>query len=328
VKRRDFVVFLSGAAIGWPMAASTQQTDRIRRIGIMMQIPETDHEAQARISALVQGLRQFGWTLGRNLQIDYRGTADNRRIPSLVSELIASAPEVILAVPTRNVQELQRQTRTIPIVFVNIGDPVTTGLVPNLSHPGGNITGFLGTEASLAGKWLQLLKEIAPNIDLVLVLANSAELSNQAYLTVIEHVAQSLGVRVSSSVVTSAEEIYQAMSAVARQGKAGLVALPGGPITVHRKAIFAAAVQYRLPAVYAFGYYALEGGLMSYGTDVLDQWRRAASYVDRILRGERAGDLPVQAPTKFRLVVNATSAKAIGLTIPQSMLHRADEVVE
>jgi putative ABC transport system substrate-binding protein len=293
----------------------------------MMQIPEKDPETQARLGALTQGLQQLGWVVGSNLQLEYRGTADMSRVPAVAAELISLAPEVILAVPTRNVKELQKQTGTIPLVFVNVADPLTNGLVASLARPGGNTTGFLGTESSLAAKWLQLLKEMAPGIKQVFVLVNP-DPANQGYLKVIEESAPVVGVRVASTIVQGAEDIHRTMNVIVREPGCGLIALPGGPVTVHRKAIFASAALHRLPAIYAFPYYAVEGGLMSYGTDVLDQWRRAASYVDRILRGEKAGDLPVQAPTKFQLVINRRTAKAIGLTVPSTLMVRADQVID
>ena len=266
MRRRDFIAAVAGA-IAWPLAARAQQDGRILRIGVMMQIPGNDPESQARIESLLRGLEQFGWSTGRNLRVEYRGTADVTRIQLQAAELIATGPDIILAVPGINVQELQKQTRTIPIVFVNIGDPVEAGIVASLARPGGNTTGFVGGELSMGGKWLELLKEIAPQMNQVLVMTNPNS-SNMGYLQVIENSARAVGVRVSSSAVRNAEEIESAINAIAQEANSGLIAVPGGPITVHRRSIFATTARHRLPAIYGFRYYAAEGGLISYGADV------------------------------------------------------------
>jgi putative ABC transport system substrate-binding protein len=280
---------------------------------------------------LVRGLRDLGWIEGRNLRIEYRwGMESIEQTRVGAAELIATTPDLIIATATPHGQELVRQTRAapIPVVFINLSDPVDSGVVTSLARPGGNVTGFMSLELTVSGKWLELLKEIVPGINRVLVLMNADNTGNQGYLRMIEAAAPSFGVRLSVLAVRDAGEIERAIASVAGEANVGLIVMPGDPNQGNRKMIFALAAQHRLPATYAFRFYAADGGLISYGPDVRDEWRRAVAYVDRILKGEKPGDLPVQAPVKFELVVNLKAAKGIGLTIPETFLVRADEVIE
>jgi putative ABC transport system substrate-binding protein len=305
MKRREFVTLLGGAA-AWPLAAHAQQDGRMRRVSVLMGLAENDPEAQSRLAALTRGLRDLGWTEGRNLRIEYRGIVGGGvdRIRAAVAEFVASNPEVVWANNTTIVQELQRQPRSIPIVFAGLTDPVETGVVASLARPGGNATGFMNDEPALSGKWLELLKEVAPGVNRVLVLLNSGSPANRIELRTIEAAAPSFDVQVSSETVRDASEIESAIEGIARTPNAGLVITPGIPITDRRKLIFALASRYRLPAVYTLSFFAVDGGLLSYGPDILDMFRRSATYVDRILKGEKPGDLPVQGPVKYELVIN------------------------
>jgi putative ABC transport system substrate-binding protein len=275
-------------------------------------------------------LRDLGWAEGRNLRVEYRGIVGggSGRIRAAVAELVASNPEVVHASNTAILQELKRQTRSIPVVFAGIIDPVETGVVASLARPGGNATGFMDMEPALSGKWLELLKEVAPGVNRVLVLVNSGSEANLIELRAIEAAAPSFGVQVSPGIVHDAGEIESAIEAIARTPNAGLIITPGIPINDRRKLIFALASRYRLPALYALRYFVVDGGLLSYTPDLLDEYRRSATYVDRILKGEKPSDLPVQAPVKYELVINLNAAKAIGLTVPPTLLARADEVIE
>jgi putative tryptophan/tyrosine transport system substrate-binding protein len=329
MRRREFIAGLGGVA-AWPLVGRAQQGERVRRIGVLVGLAESDPQNQARLSALVRGLREFGWTEGRNLRIEFRGITSGGidRIRAAAAELVASNPDLLFTSSTPIVQELQRQTRTIPIVFANIGDPVDTGIVGSLARPGGNATGFSNYEPAMGGKRLALLKEVAPGVNRVLVMVNSGNDPNQHELRAIEAAASSVGVYVSSAAVSDASEIERAMEVVARESKAGLIITAGIPITNLRELIFALAGRYRLPAVYVFRFFVVDGGLMSYGPDEIDIHRRSAAYVDRILKGEKPGDLPVIQPTKFELVINMKTAKALGLTIPETLLATADEVIQ
>ena len=328
MRRREFITLLGGAA-AWPVAARAQQAEKVRRIGVFQTVAENDPEIQVRLTALSQALRDLGWTEGRNLQVELRGVAGGiERIRAAAAELVSYHPDLLHVASTQGVQEMLRQTQTIPIVFVNIGDPVETGLVASLARPGGNATGFMNIEPSMGGKWLELLKEAAPSTKRVLILVNSGNDANRGAARIIESVAPSFGVEVSSVEVSDGAEIERAIETSAREANVGLIVSAGIPINDRRKLIFALAGRYRLPALYYFRYFVANGGLMSYGPDVNDLYRRSASYVDRILKGEKPGDLPVQAPTKYELVVNINAAKAIGLTMPESLLVRADEVLE
>jgi putative ABC transport system substrate-binding protein len=329
IRRRDFIPLLGGA-VAWPLAARAQQGERLRRVSVLMGFTENDPEAQARLAALARGLRDLGWTEGRNLRTEYRRVVGGGidRIRAAVAELVASNPDVVHANNTTFVQELQRQTRSIPIVFATIIDPVETGIVASLARPGGNATGFMNSEPALSGKWLELLKEVAPGVNRVLVLLNSGSDANLIALRAIEAAAPSLGVQVSSGTVRDASEIESAIEGIARTPNTGLIVTAGIPINDRRKLIFALASRYRLPAIYAYRFFTVDGGLLSYGPDALDMWRRSATYVGRILKGEKPGDLPVQAPVKYELVINLYAAKAIGLTVSPTLLALADEIIE
>jgi putative ABC transport system substrate-binding protein len=328
LNRRAFVMLLGGAA-AWPLAARAQRPERSRRIGVLMNLASDDAEGQARLAAFHQGLQQLGWTVGRNVQIDYRwGAGDADRIRRFAAELIGLAPDVILSAGSPSVAALQQATRTVPIVFVTVVDPVSSGFVDTLARPGGNITGFSLYEYSISGKWLQLLKEIAPGVTRAAVIRDPALASGGGQLGVIQAVAPSVGVEVSPLNVRDAGEIERAITAFARSPNGGLVVTASTLAGAHRGLIVALAARYKLPAVFAVRYPVIDGGLMSYGTDTVDQYRRAADYVDRILKGEKTADLPVQTPTKYNLVINLKTAKALGLTVPDSLLARADEVIE
>jgi putative ABC transport system substrate-binding protein len=330
MKRRDFITLLGGAAAGWPFAAQAQQGERVRRVSVLMNLAENDLEGQSRLAALARGLRDLGWTEGRNLRLEYRaivgGGVDGIR--AAVAEVVTSNPDVVHAANTPTVQELQRQTRSIPIVFATLTDPVETGVVASLARPGGNATGFLSREPALSGKWLELLKEIAPGVDRVLVLVNDGSDASLIELRAIEAAAMTFGLQVTAHTVRDAGEIESAIGAVGHTPNTGLIITAGIPINDRRRLIFALASRYRLPAVYPYRFFAADGGLLSYGPDSLDMYRRSATYVDRILKGEKAGELPVQAPEKYELVINLNAAKAIELTVPPTLLTRADEVIE
>ena len=329
MKRRAFISLLGGAAAAWPLAAHAQQSERMRRIGVLMNLTADDPEAPGRVAAFAQGLGELGWTIGRNVRIDYRwGANDPDRGRRYADELIALAPDTILASGILSATPLQRITRTLPIVFVNVTDPVGAGLVASLARPGGNATGFMLFEYSLSGIWLELLKELAPRVARAGILRDSNSRGGIGQYAAIQAVAPSIGLEANPIEVRDANEIERAIAAFARFANGGLIVTSSALAVVHRKLIIALAARHRLPAVYAFRYYATSGGLISYGPDATDPFRRAATYVDRILKGEKPADLPVQTPTKYELVVNLKTAKALGLTIPPSVLARADEVIE
>jgi len=328
IGRRELLVALGGsAAAGWSLAARAQQGERVRRVGVLMNLAADDPEGQTRIVAFVQGLQQSGWTDGRNIRIDTRWAAgDADRFHRYAEELLALAPDVILASATPSVQALQQATRTVPIVFANVGDPVGMGFVESLARPGGNTTGFTPLEFGFGAKWLELLKEIAPRLTRVAVLRDLT--IGPAQLSAIQAVAPSFGVELSPVGVRDAGEIERTIAAFAQSSNAGMIVTASTSAVIHRHLIAMLAARHRLPAVYSFRYFATTGGLLSYGPDPIDMYRRAASYVDRILKGEKPADLPVQTPTKYQLVVNLKTAKALGLDIPTSILARADEVIE
>jgi putative ABC transport system substrate-binding protein len=327
MNRRDFITLLGGAAVTGPLAARAQQGERARRIGVLMNVASDDAEGQARLAAFHQGLQQLGWTVGRNVQIDYRWAAgDTGRFHRYAEELLALAPDVVLASATPSVQALQQATRTVPMVFANVGDPVAMGIVASLARPGGNATGFTPLEFGFAAKWLELLKEIAPRVTRVAVLRDLT--IGPPHLSAIQTVAPSFNVELSVVGVRDASEIERSVTAFARSSNEGMIVTPSTSALVHRELITTLAARYKLPAVYAFRYMVTAGGLMSYGADPIDMYRRAAGYVDRILKGEKPADLPVQAPTKYELVINLKTAKALGLELPASVLARADEVIE
>ena len=329
MRRREFITLLSGAAATWPFAARAQQGERMRRIGVLMLSAADDPEFQARITAFVQGLAQLGWLDGRNVRIDTRwGAADADRVRKYAAELVALAPDVILANSSAAIAPFLQATRTVPIVFTSVADPVGAGYVDSLARPGGNATGFLVWEYSIAAKWLELLKEIAPGVTRAAVLRESAIAAGPSQFAVIQAVAPSLGVELRTIETRDAGEIERAIRAFAQGPNGGLI-VTGSPAAVfHRGLIVELAARHRLPAVYFQRPFVAVGGLISYGSDPTDQYRRAAGYVDRILKGERPADLPVQASTKYELIINLKTAKALGLEIPSSVLARADEVIE
>jgi putative ABC transport system substrate-binding protein len=328
IARRKFVVALAGAA-AWPLAARGQQGDRLRRIGMLMSQDENDPEGKLRYSALTQALAGLGWTDGRNVRMDVRwGGGDTDRMRALAQELVGLQPDIILANSATATVPLQRETRTIPIVFVGAADPVASGIVPRLNQPGGNITGFAVLEASLGGKWLELLSEIAPGLKRAAIMFNPDRPTASIFIPLLETAARSLKVEQIMAPVHSDEEIGTTIVALGREPGGGLVVLPDAFTNAHRVPIILATARNRVPAVYGLSFYPRDGGLLSYGNDPVDVWRRAASYVDRILRGEKPGDLPVQLPTKFEMVVNLKTAKALGLAVPPSIMLRATEVIE
>jgi len=329
MKRRDFITLLGGAAAGWAFEARAQQPERMRRIGVLMNLAADDPESQARVAAFLQGLQQLGWTEGRNVRIDTRWAAgDTDRYRKSATELVALMPDVILATGTSAVAPLQQATRALPIVFVNVVDPVGAGLVASLARPGGNATGFTLYEYGMSGKWLELLKEIVPRVTRAAVLRDPARAPGIGQFAAIQAVAPSLGVELSPVDVRDAGEIERAVTAFARSPNSGLIVTASPSAAVHRELIVTMAARHQLPAVYPYRYFVTGGGLISYGPDSIDPYRRAAGYVDRILKGEKPADLPVQAPTKYELVINLKTAKALGLEIPPTLLARADEVIE
>jgi putative tryptophan/tyrosine transport system substrate-binding protein len=328
LQRRKFITLLGGAAV-WPIAARAQQRERVRRIGVLMHLAADDAEGQSRHAAFLQGLQELGWSVGRNVRVDTRWSGgDADRFRRYAAELIALAPDVILASTTPATAALQQATRTVPIVFVAVTDPVSGGFVASLARPEGNTTGFALFEYGISGKWLELLKEIAPGVKRVAVLRDPTNPRSIGLLGAIHAVAPSLGVEVSTIGVDDAGEIDRAVSAFARTPNGGLVVNVSPLAGVHRQLIITLAARHRLPAIFTLRFFVTDGGLMSYGPDIIDPYRRAAGYVDRILKGEKPGDLPVQAPVKYDLVINLKTAKALGIEVPPALLVRADEVIE
>jgi len=328
VKRRAFITLLGGAAAAWPLAARAQQVGGMRRIGVLMHSRADEAEAQARLLAFLQGLADAGWAVGRNLRIDYRWSVGNQaRLQRDAAELIALNPEVILAGVGATIATLLQATRTVPIVFAQGIDPVGNSYVESLARPGGNSTGFMQFEYSLSGKWLELLKEVAPPVVRVAVLREPG-VAGIGQWAIIQAVAQSLGLELKPIELNAPEQIERAIATFARSPNGGLIIVVSAAALHHRELIISLAARHRLPAVYAYRIFVTDGGLISYGADIAGQYRRAAGYVDRILRGEKPGDLPVQGPTKYDLVVNLKTAKALGLEIPTTVLARADEVIE
>jgi putative ABC transport system substrate-binding protein len=327
--RRGFIALLGGAAAVLPLAAHAQQGERLRLIGVLMNLGADDRVSQARLTAFVQTLNQLGWTDGRNVRIEYRfGAGDNKRIRKHAEELVALAPDVILANAAPSVASLLQVTRTVPIVFAAVIDPVGAGFVASLARPGGNATGFTSHEFGLSAKWLELLKQIAPNVTRVAVLRDPTSPTGIGQLAALQSVAPSLGVELSPLGVHDADEIERGLAAFAGRSNGGLIATPSTSVIARRELIIKAAARHQLPAVYPYRFFVHDGGLLSYGADRVDQYRRAASYVDRILRGEKPADLPVQAPTKYETSINLKTAKALGLTVPPALLVAADEVIE
>jgi putative tryptophan/tyrosine transport system substrate-binding protein len=329
MRRREFMALLGGAAAGWPIAARAQQAERVRRIGVLTPFAADDPEAQARVAAFVHGLQQLGWVDGRNLRIDIRsGGGDAERIRRDAAELVALAPDAILAAGGTTVGPLLQATRSVPIVFTLTPDPVGAGFVDSLARPGGNATGFTNFEYGIGVKWLELLKEIAPSVTRAAVLRDPAIPAGIGQFGAIQAVAPAFGIELRPVDVRDAGEIERALAAFARSSNDGLIVTSNALALLHRNLIITLAARHRLPVVYPFRVFVIAGGLISYGPDTIDPHRRAASYVDRILKGEKPADLPVQAPTKFELAVNLKTAKSLGLDVPPTLLARTDEVIE
>ena len=331
MRRREFIKVIAGSAAAWPIAAFAQQSERVRRIGVLAGggLDADDLDMQARIGAFQQGLQQLGWTNGQNVQIDIReGAGDADRIRRQAGELVGLAPDVILATGAAAVAPLLKATRTVPVVFTNVVDPVGAGFVDSLAKPGGNVTGFVSFEYGLSAKWLELLKEIAPRVARVAVIRDPEISAGTGQFGAIQEAAPSLGLELIAVNPRDASEIERAIAAFARTPNGGLITTGSALAIIHRDLIIGLAAKHKLPAVYYRRVYPASGGLISYGPDVIDLSRRAAGYVDRILKGEKPAELPVQAPSKYELVVNLKTAKALGLTIPPAVLARADEVIE
>jgi putative tryptophan/tyrosine transport system substrate-binding protein len=329
MRRREFLGVLGGGVATWPLTARTQEKERLRRIGALMSLPADDPQTLVRSAAFLQALSERGWAVGRNLQIDFRwATGDADRLRKDANELIALEPEVLLAAATRSLSALQRGTHTIPIVFVQAIDPVGVGNVESLARPGGNTTGFSQFEYGLSGKWLEVLKEIAPNVTRAAVLRDTENPTAGGQLGALQAIAPSLGIDLRPIAARGRATMERALAAFVRDRNGGLVVPGSGSAVSNRKLIIQLAAQLHLPAVYPYRFFVTDGGLISYGPDLIEQYRQAAGYVDRILKGEKPADLPVQAPTKYELVINLKTAKALGLTVPPTLLARADEVIE
>jgi putative tryptophan/tyrosine transport system substrate-binding protein len=329
MRRREFIGLLGGVTVAWPLAVRAQQSERVRRIGVLLAYSEADPEAHARIATFEQGLRELNWINGHNVRIDYRfgaGSVEHMRTNS--AELVALKPDVLLAHSSSSLMPLRRETHTIPIVVAVVGDLVRAGFAESLARPGGNITGFSAFEPMMSGKWLELLKEIAPGLRLVMIIVNSQNASQPGYVRTIEATARSANVRVSMPDLNSEADIGPAIDEFAREANGGVIVLPGAFTGAHRRSIIASTARHRLPAIYPFRYYCVDGGLISYGIDQGAIFHRAASYVDRIFKGEKPGDLPIQMPTKFELVLNLKTARTLGLDVPPTLLALADEVIE
>jgi putative ABC transport system substrate-binding protein len=328
LRRRQFITFLGGAA-AWPLAARAQQPERMRRIGVFMGLAADDPEGQARVAAFLQGLQEWGWSVGRNVRIDTRWTGgDADRLRKYAAELVALAPDVIFVNGGSHLGALQQASRTVPIVFAAVVDPVGGGYVMSLARPGRNATGFTSAEYGISGKWLELLKQVAPRVTRVGVLRDPSITSGIGQFAAIQAVAPSLGAELTPLDVRDAGEIEQGVGAFTRGPNDGLIVVANPTSNINRELIISLAARHRLPAIYPARYFVSSGGLISYGSEVLDQFRRAAGYVDRILKGEKPADLPVQAPTKYETVINLKTAKALGLDVPATVLARADEVIE
>jgi ABC-type uncharacterized transport system substrate-binding protein len=328
IGRRKFLAALGGGVAAWPLAARAQQGERMRRIGVLMPAAAGDPVFQARVGAFLQGLAVLDWSIGRNVRVDARWAIDGAEIRRHAAELVALAPDVILASGTTTLGPLRQVSRTVPTVFTSVGDAVGAGFVDSLARPGGNATGFIAFEWSISGKWLELLKEIAPGVTRAVVLRDAELSSGTTQFAVIQALAPSLQVEVNPVNVADEGQIERDVAAFARAPNGGLITAGSSRARFYRDLIVKLAARHKLPAVYYDRVFVDSGGLISYGPDYVDQFRRAAGYVDRILKGERPGDLPVQAPTKYELVINLKTAKALGLTVPDSLLARADEVIE
>jgi putative tryptophan/tyrosine transport system substrate-binding protein len=329
MRRRDFIAFVGGAAATWPLVVQAQESDRVHRIGVLSPYAESDPEGQARAAALQKGLEKLGWTVGRNLRIDYRWSVDTvERTHAAIIAILAPAPEVVLAGTRRTVAALQQATRAVPIVFTMIYEPVGQGFVASLAHPGGNTTGFTNVEATVGAKWLELLKQIAPHLARAAFLFNPNNPGPMQTYHSVEAAALNDAVQTIKTPVRGQDEIEAALAKLGGEPTGGLIVPPDGFLADYRKLIIELAARYQLPAVYGLTSFAEQGGLVAYGVNVLEQERQSAEYVDRILHGEKAGDLPVQQPTRYELVINLKTAKALGLNIPHSLLVIADEVIE
>jgi len=328
MRRREFITLL-GCAVTWPIALQAQSTERVRVVGILNILGPDDPEAKARATVFEQTLQQLGWAVGRDLKIETREVgSDLNLLRPYAAELVALAPDVILSIGTSSIGPLQQVTRTIPIVFMNVSDPVGAGVVPNMAHPGGNTTGFSNFEYSMGGKWAELLKQIAPQATRALVLRDASTAGGIGQFAAVRSVAQTLDIELTPASGIDADEIERNVAAFAHSGNGGVIVTSAGGTAAHRKLIISLVARYKLPTVYPYRYYAVDGGLITYGPNSYEQVRRAAGYVDRILKGEKPADLPVQAPTKYELIINLKTAKALGLTMPQSLLATADEVIE
>jgi len=331
MKRREFITLLGGAVAAWPLAARAQQPDQVRRIGVLMSVPENDAEAQVWLGTFSEGLQQLGWTVGRNIRLDYRWAApfDAESRQRVGKELVALQPDLILAQNTVSTASILQETRSIPIIFANVVDPIGSGFVTSLARPGGNVTGFTLVESSIVGKWLELLKEIAPRVKRVAFLFQPAAAPYaQYYLDVFKAAAPSLGIAAITAPINKTSDIEPVIAEQARDQNGGLILMPDTFLLVHRAEITSLAGRYALPAVYPYSNYTKVGGLMSYGYDLVDNYRRAAIYADRILRGTKPSELPVQLPVKVQLTFNLRTAKALGLTVPLTLQASADEVIE
>jgi putative ABC transport system substrate-binding protein len=327
MKRREFITLLGAAA--WPVVARAQQGSAIKRIGVMNVLPADDPEWQARLAAFHQGLQESGWTIGRNIRVEYRlGLGDGEELRRRATELVALAPDAIQVTGTAPLASLLQATRTVPIVFASVSDPVGAGHVASLAKPGGNATGFAQFEYGMSGKWLELLKQTAPKVNRVAVLRDPTVSTGIAQLAALHSVAPSLSIVVSPLDVRDPDDIRRAVTEFARSPNGGLVLTAGAQVIRHRELIIALAARHHLPAIYPYHLFVISGGLMSYGIDTAEPMRRAAGYVDRILKGEKPADLPVQQPTKFELMINLKTAKALGLTVPNTLLVSADQVIE
>ena len=328
MKRREFITLLGGTGV-WPLAARAQQPDRVRRVGFLISTAETDQEARAWITAFERRFAELGWVDGRNVRIEYRfGEGNATRMPQLAKELLELRPDAVLAATFSAATAMRQQTLSIPIVFVMVADAVSAGFVTNLARPEGNITGITNFEFSIGGKWLQVIKECAPAVSSVAVIFDPANPTWAPYLRTVEAAAPTFGMQLTPAGVTNAADIDRDITAFSRRPNGAIVVIPAPVTVLHRDKIIAMAAQHRLPAVYPYRFYALSGGLVSYGVDLLESYRRAASYVDRILKGAKAADLPVELPTKFELVINLKTAKALGITVPPTLLATASELIE
>jgi len=328
MRRREFITLLGGTAVAWPLVVHAQQPNKVRHIGVLMPNDKSDPEARAWIAAFEEGLQSLGWGQDRNIRIDYRWTgADQQRLRAAAAELVGMAPDALFAAGGA-LAALYRETRSLPIVFVQVSDPVKLGFVASLARPGGNVTGFANFEHPIGGKWLELLRDTAPGRSRVAVILDPENPTQIAYWEAIESAALAFGVQLTRANVRNAAEIEHAINAFAQQPNGALIVVPNAVTILHRDLIIALADRHRLPAVYPYRFFATSGGFLSYGVDLLDLFREAPSYIDRILKGAKPGDLPVQLASKFELVVNLKTAKALGLTIPEPFLQHADEVIE